>query len=152
MAKDSIEVTITAEDVKSILASKLNISNARQVADIIIGNLCCTEVGLKQTYLALQGIVREIKFKPEQEAFIHPDGIYSWRYNEQDMIDKGFITNGLIPVRIVDIKYYAEYPIEVLWKYLAKDTGELKSERQWVEEKYIHDATDGFLDKVWVLR
>lgn len=141
-----VDIQITEEDIKSLLLSLLNSKNAPLIADVIIGNLGETEVGLNQLYSAINGIIKPVKFKPEDEVFVKPDALYSWEFDKPAMDAAGMFYNGLMRARVTKINQYKKNRITLKYTYIKNNAGE-KEYEQDVDENKVFMALDEFIDK-----
>lgn len=145
MGSKIVEIQITEDEIKALFSSIISSKHVKFIAEVVVGNLSTTEVGLRQLYLAMNGVFTPVNFKVGQSVYVKPDQLYSWYFNQQQMEEEGYLINGLMPCIISEIDNHAKNRVTVKYKYIDKD-GKEKETDTAVDETKIIDGTDGFLD------
>jgi hypothetical protein len=140
-----VEIKLTAQEIKDMLLVHIKSPHSKLVADIIIGNLAETEVGLKQLFMAMQGVFKPVEFEVGQAVFVKPHNLYDWRFNKDLMAAHGYLVNGLVPGVITEINPHKEKRVTVSYNYIDKEKGDKDTVySQDVDEKFIQDGSDDF--------
>lgn len=143
---DLVEIKLTAQEIKDMLLAHIKSPHSKLVADIIIGNLAETEVGLKQLFMAMQGVFKPVEFEIGQAVFVKPEKLYDWRFNRDLMVTYGYLVNGFVPGVITETNNHKEKRVTVSYNYIDKEKGDKDTVySQEVNEGDIQDASDDFL-------
>jgi len=142
----SVDIKLTTEELTQMLHMQLKSPHSKLIADIIIGNLAETEVGLKQLFMAMQGIFKPVEFTIGQSVLIKPEKLYDYRFNTQMMIDEGYFVNGLMPGLVKDVREHRDKRITFEYKYIDKDKSDKHTTYdEDVREEDLFDSSNDFI-------
>lgn len=113
--KKSILVEISVDTIKETLQKEIKSEHAPIIANAIIEQLSRTEVGMEDLYFALQGVVREFKYKILDEVWVRFDQLPSWRMDKVAMKTEGLIVRDTyVKCTVTDINPFSRtcYSIE----------------------------------------
>jgi hypothetical protein len=80
--KTHIEVKVSVESIRDSLRKKIVSEHSALIANVIIGNLASTEVGLEHLYKAMSGIQDKFKYKVGDLVRVEMDHLYSWQFDK----------------------------------------------------------------------
>jgi hypothetical protein len=138
MDKKHFDVRITMEDMQQLLEQELSASpNKKILAEIIIGNLCFTEVGLEQTFKGMRGITNTFKYKEGDKLWMQANKLYSWRANKSKMIENNMIFQDKVAVEVIKLRPYNTETYTVQYEYID-DQGKQQIEKEHtITEEYL---------------
>jgi len=107
MSKKNFTIEVSSDFLMKRLKSALGTEpHADLIAEMIIGNLSLTEIGLSQLYTAFSGFVEKIPFMVGDEIMFSESKLYSWHTDKSAMIEKGLIVNGMVKGVITSINIH----------------------------------------------
>jgi hypothetical protein len=127
--KTHIDVKVSVECIKDSLRKKIVSEHSALIANVIIGNLAVTEVGLEQLYKAMSGVYEAPKYKIGDLVRVKMDDLYSWNFDKQKTEELGTMIQGRILCQIREIDLTKLKPYNVGFTAVSGDnTKELTCE------------------------
>lgn len=133
--KTHIEVKVPVESIRDRLRKLLVSEHSQLIADVIVGNLSVTEVGLEQLFAAFAGIKDIRKYKVGDRVVCKAEVLYTWKFNKDDMAAAGQMHQGRVKGMIKDLNQYKKNMYE--FEYTAIDGGKSEVIANWVAESNI---------------
>lgn len=138
MDKTHFDVRITKEEMQQLLEQELSASpNKKILAEIIIGNLCLTEVGLEQTFKGMRGINNILKYKIGDKLWMDANKLYSWRADKAKMIENNMIFQDKLAVEVIKLRPYNSETYRVRYEYINSDGENIIEENCTISEEYL---------------
>jgi len=138
MDKTHFDVRITMENMQQLLEQELSASpNKKILAEIIIGNLCLTEVGLEQTFKGMRGITNILKYKQGEKLWMDANKLYSWRIDKAKMIENNMIFQDKVVVEVIKLRPYNSETYQVRYEYMNSAGEKIIEENCTVNEEYL---------------
>jgi ASC-1-like (ASCH) protein len=138
MDKTHFDVRITMEEMRQLLEQELSASpNKKLLAEIIIGNLSLTEVGLEQTFKGMRGINNSLKYKKGDKLWMDANKLYSWRADKAKMIENNMIFQDKVPVEVTKLRPYNSETYQVKYEYMTTSGEKSMEENCTVPEEYL---------------
>jgi len=142
--KVSIELTTT--EVKELLMRHLDITQAHNVADVIIGHLVQTEKGLGQLFKGLIGVFPTLVYKEKDFVYVKLDYLPSWRMDKAKTAELPTVNNGHILAQIIECNPYKGSPYKVSYDVIKEGEIIVKAEMTEIQEIYIREKAEDFVD------
>lgn len=138
MDKKHFDVRITMEDMQQLLEQELSASpNKKILAEIIIGNLNLTEIGLQQTFKGIMGIKNILKYKEGEKLWMDADKLYSWRADKTKMIENNMIFQDKVPVEVIKLRPYNSETYQVKYEYMNSAGEKIIEDHCTISEEYL---------------
>src|SRR3990172_8151564 len=116
MGSKVVDIQITKDEIKALFSSIISSKYVKIIAEVVVGNLSTTEVGLSQLYKAMNGVFTPVNFKVGQSVFCKPDSLYSWNFDVSRMEQENYFMNGLIPCIVQEVNPHARNRVTVKYK------------------------------------
>ena len=110
---------------------------ADDMSRVILGVLEENPYGLEMIFKASLGIMPKAKYKVGDEVLVNHYSLDSWKFNIDEMRDKGFAIENNVKVKIVDVNMFNKEQYAVSYKYWSSTDKEIKTNGYRVEEKSI---------------
>jgi hypothetical protein len=106
-----IDVKVSVECIKDSLRKKIVSEHSALMANVIIGNLEATEVGLEQLYKAMNGVYETPKYKIGDLVRVKIDDLYTWNFDKDKTEKLGTMIQGrlLCQIREIDLTKLKPY-------------------------------------------
>ena len=137
MSNQEITLRIPKEGLVELLGKVFKEEYKESMPEVIVGLLENNTHALETILKATMGIVPKMKFKVGDNVSVKAYGVGSWRFDEKEMEDKGYTSNGYIKANIENISLYAIEPYILRYKYWCKDDQREKIDTYSISESYI---------------
>lgn len=139
--KSHIDVKVSIDSIRDGLRKLLVSNHSALIANVIIGNLAPTEVGLEQLYKAMSGVYEKPKYKIGDLVRIKIEHLYSWQFDKTATEKEGNTIDGRLLCQIISIDPTKIAMYEVRYQAVS---GSVKKEiTSMVGESKVH------LDDEW---
>jgi hypothetical protein len=142
--KVSIELTTT--EVKELLMRHLDITQAHNVADVIIGHLVQTEKGLGQLFKGLIGVFPTLKYKEKDFVYVNIGNLPSWRMDKAKTAQLPGVVDGYILAQILECNVYKGAPYKVAYQAIKENESIPVQEIYDIGEISIKEKAEDFID------
>lgn len=133
--KKEIVVTITVESIRDRLYKMLVSEHSALIADVIIGNLNPTSVGLEQLYKAMSGIKDTLKYQVGDHVLIKKADSFAWKYSDDKMTEAGLMVKNYLKATIITADIYRKDSYKI--KYLCVTEVGQEEASQYVPESQL---------------
>ena len=131
--KTHIDVKVSIESIRDSLRKKIVSEHSHLIADVIMGNLVKTEIGLEMLFKALNGVITTPKYKIGDWILADYNSLYTWQFDKNK--SEELLIQGKMRAQIREIDIFMPNPYKIGYKAFKSE--ELKELESDVQERYI---------------
>ena len=141
-----VNVELTTTEVKNLLLRYLDAPECDKVANLIVGHLALSELGLGHLFKSLIGIFPTLKYMPKHFVWVNLAALPSWRMNKEKTAELPGVKDNFILAEIVDCNVYKSYPYKVRYMVIKDGVTEPAEELTEIAETTIRERAEDFVD------
>jgi len=147
MSKEkTVNVEISVTELKELLLRHLDIKDATNVANLIIGHVAQTDKGISQLFKALLGIFPTLIYKEKDFVYVDLSSLPSWRMDKIKTSELPTVKDGFILAQITDCNVYSGNPYRVNYETIRDGQTKPEIDVAQVTEASIKEKVEDFVD------
>lgn len=146
MSERKINVEVSTAEVKDLLLKNLHGKDASEVADIIIGQLLLTPVGIPQLFKGLLGIFPSLEYEVGDFIWVKLDYLSSWKVDKEKTKALPNYRDGYLLCQISETNVYKGSPYKVAYDIIRSGYETLSPEVYDIEASSIKEKAEDFTD------
>lgn len=137
MKEQTFTVTVSISDLKESFSKILNSPHKALIAQVVIDNLINTSKGLKQLYMALNGIRETVPFKVDDKVLVRTDYLSSYKIDVKRLVEGVDLYQGKLICRVEEINLVKADSVRIVYVGYPNITATEKEEiEQWVDPEF----------------
>ncbi len=141
-----VNIELTTTEVKDLLMRHLDVKQAHNVADVIIGHMIQTEKGLGQLFKGLIGVFPTLIYREKDFVYVKLDYLPSWRMDKAKTTELPSVKDGYILAQIQECNVYKASPYRVTYDVIKEGETVVKQEMADIQEISIREKAEDFVD------
>ena len=133
-----ISIPFTMSNIKAMFIEKTGIDGP--LADLIMGHINHSPVGLEQITKGLLGIFPTAKYSKGEFVYVPVQKLPSWRINREETLKLASCVDSFIMAQITHVDIYDSSPYKIAYTAVLTDGKIAETEYSVIEETISHPA------------
>jgi hypothetical protein len=146
MEEKKLMIEISCTDLRNLLAKYLKIDNSYEVANLIVGQMQLTEIGVSQLFKSLLGIFPTLEYKIGDFVWINIANLGSWRMDKVKTSTLPTCREDMLLCKIVETNVYRGSPYKVVFDIIRDKETDIKTDMSDVSASAIREKAEHYLD------